>query len=284
MNTRLVETIPAIREELTAIRASGNTIGLVPTMGALHGGHGVLIEKALAECDWVVVSIFVNPLQFGPKEDLESYPRDLTSDLQFCEKLGVDMVFAPTPEQMYPQKQRTFVEVEGVNEYLCGPARPGHFRGVATVVLKLLNIVQPDRAYFGEKDAQQLKMIERMTRDLNLPVAIVEVPTVREEDGLAMSSRNRYLTPEQRDAATVLYRALEEAKSKVDGGELDVQAVKDAALEVLKSEPMVEVEYLEVVDPEEMKPTDKIEGSVRVAAAIRIGSARLIDNMLCEGW
>ncbi|MFZ0429095.1 MAG: pantoate--beta-alanine ligase [Acidobacteriota bacterium] len=283
MSVELLETIPSLRSRLKPVRVERRTIGLVPTMGALHAGHGSLIERARAECDWVVVTIFVNPLQFGPGEDFESYPRDRATDLEFCDRLGVDTVFAPSPEVMYPSRQRTCVEVDGIRQYLCGPHRPGHFRGVATVVLKLFNIVQPDRAYFGQKDAQQLKMIEWMTRDLNLPLTIVAVPTVRESDGLAVSSRNRYMTAEQRSAAPVLYRALVAARERVVAGEADPQRVRQAALDVLGTEPLAEVEYLEVVDPEVMQPVERIRGPVRVAAALRIGSTRLIDNMLCGG-
>jgi pantoate--beta-alanine ligase len=283
MNGEPVESIPALRGQLARIRAEKKTVGLVPTMGALHAGHGSLIERARIECDWIVVSIFVNPLQFGPGEDFQSYPRDMSADLEFCEQLGVDTVFAPLREVMYPDEERTFVEVEGLGDYLCGSRRPGHFRGVATVVLKLFNIVRPDRAYFGEKDAQQLKIIERMVRDLNLPVTIVSVPTVREEDGLAVSSRNRYMTPEQREAAPVLFRALTAARARIDAGERDSAATKRAALDLLEKEPRATVEYVEVVDPDEMRPVERVEGTVRVAAAIRIGSTRLIDNMLCGG-
>ncbi len=283
MSAQVIEAISTLREQLALVRSERNTVGLVPTMGALHAGHRKLIEQARRECDWVVVSIFVNPLQFGPGEDYQSYPRDLATDLEFCEQLGVDTVFAPPPNVMYPEQQHTFVNVEGLSEYLCGPHRPGHFRGVATVVLKLFNIVQPDRAYFGEKDAQQLKIIERMVSDLNLPVAVVSVPTVREPDGLAVSSRNRYMTSDQRKAATVLYRALTAARNQIDEGETDPEAVKQAALDVLEREPQATVEYLEVVDTEEMHPVRKIKGAVRVAGAVRIGSTRLIDNMLCGG-
>ncbi len=283
MSVRLVEEIPNLREQLASVRKQDDTIGLVPTMGALHAGHAKLIERARDECDWVVVSIFVNPLQFGPGEDYQSYPRNRQSDLELCSRLGVQTVFAPSPAIMYPEKQRTFVEVEGVRQYLCGPRRPGHFRGVATVVLKLFNIVQPDRAYFGEKDAQQLKMIERMSRDLNLPIRIVSVPTVREDDGLAVSSRNRYLRPEHRRAAGILYKALCAARARMENGDTDPAGVRESALKVLAGEPEVEVEYLEIVDPEEMCPVERIRGPVRVAAAIRIGSTRLIDNMMWGG-
>lgn len=283
MKARPTETIEAVRAEIAAARRQDLTIGLVPTMGALHVGHGALIERARRECGWVVVSIFVNPLQFGPAEDFESYPRDLAADVAFCRARGVDAIFAPAASVMYAEPSRTFVEVEGVGEYLCGPSRPGHFRGVATVVLKLFNIIAPDRAYFGEKDAQQLKMIERMTRDLNLPLIVVPVPTVREKDGLAVSSRNRYLTPEQRQAATALFRALSAGRERVEAGERDSAVVRRASLEILEAEPQAETEYLEIVDSEEMRPVEAIHGPVRIATAVRIGSTRLIDNMVCGG-
>lgn len=283
MSAQVIETISTLRERLALVRSERSTVGLAPTMGALHAGHRKLIEQARSECDWVVVSIFVNPLQFGPSEDFRNYPRDMAADLDICEQLGVDTVFAPSAGVMYPAEQRTFVQVEGLGDYLCGPHRPGHFRGVATVVLKLFNIVQPDRAYFGEKDAQQLKIIERMVGDLNLPLAIVSIPTVREQDGLAVSSRNRYMTSEQRKAASVLYRALTAARNQIENGENDPAAARQAALDILASEPRATVEYLEVVDPEELRPVSRIRGSTRVAAAVWIGSTRLIDNMLCGG-
>ena len=282
MKTEAIPTVDQLRKYLQPSRAKGQTIGLVPTMGALHEGHAALIEQARTECDALVVSIFVNPLQFGPDEDLESYPRDLQQDLFFCDLRGVDVVFSPSDEEIYPGAQHTFVEhgVEGTR--LCGESRPGHFRGVATVVLKLFNIVQPDRAYFGEKDIQQLAVLDRMTRDLNLPIDIVQVPTKREADGLAISSRNQYLNSEERQAAGVLYRALRIARQRVADGNLDPSVATRAARTVLELEPLAEVEYLEIVDPDLMQPVDEIKGPVRVVSAIRIGGSRLIDNVLCE--
>jgi pantoate--beta-alanine ligase len=250
-------------------------------MGALHAGHGRLIETARRENDCVVVSVFVNPIQFDRRDDYDRYPRPLSSDVEFCSRMGVDYVFAPSLEEMYPRPQRTFVEVTELSEHLCGQFRPGHFRGVATVVLKLLNIVQPDRAYFGEKDAQQLAVIRRMTADLNVPVTIVEVPTLRESDGLALSSRNQLLSSEERQIAPLLSRALRKAQDLISTGETRADVVKRESLRVLNDHPEVRVEYLEIVGPEDMQPVDEITGPVRVAGAIWIGKTRLIDNILC---
>ncbi len=282
MKTESIPTVDQLRVCLSEGRRQGKTVGLVPTMGALHEGHGCLIEQARGECDVLVVSVYVNPLQFGPEEDLTCYPRDLASDLLFCEQRGVDVVFAPSNEEIYSDTQHTFVEhgVEGAA--LCGEHRPGHFRGVATVVLKLFNIVQPNRAYFGEKDIQQLAVLGRMTKDFNLPIDIVEVPTRREPDGLAISSRNQYLNSEERRAAGVLYRALRIARQRIADGNLDPSVATRGALTVLELEPLARVEYLEIVDPGLMQPVDQITGPVRVVGAIRIGNTRLIDNVLCE--
>ena len=282
MSLRVVSAISELREALAAARRTGASIGLVPTMGALHAGHGRLIEQACQETDWVVVSIFVNPIQFDRKDDYTRYPRPLSGDLEFCEARGVEMVFAPEAGEMYPEPQSTLVEVRGVAEHLCGRFRPGHFQGVATVVLKLFNIVQPDRAYFGEKDAQQLAVIRRMVRDLNVPVRIVAVPTVREADGLALSSRNRRLSAEERRVAPALYQALQLAAQRIASGAGDPAELQRAALALLDEHPEVRVEYLEIVDPDEMQPVARITAPVRVAAAVWIGSTRLIDNVLCQ--
>jgi pantoate--beta-alanine ligase len=277
---RAVHTVKEVRESLNSPRNSGQLIGLVPTMGALHAGHIQLIETAREKSGFVVVSIFVNPLQFGPNEDFAKYPRALPADLEMCRKSGADLVFAPSPEEMYPVPQVTHVDVSRVSEHLCGVFRPGHFRGVATVVLKLFNIVRPDRAYFGEKDIQQLAVVRRMVMDVNLPVEVVGVPTVREADGLALSSRNQYLSPDQRKVAPVLYRALQEAQRRVSAGEKDSSKIRGAAMDVLRREPGIRVEYLEIVDPDEMQPVSTINAPVRIAAAIWVGSTRLIDNVL----
>jgi pantoate--beta-alanine ligase len=248
-------------------------------MGALHAGHENLIETARRECRTLVVSIFVNPIQFGPGEDYSRYPRTLEQDLAACARCGVDLVFAPPVEEMYPLPQLTFVEVTRISEHLCGKFRPGHFRGVATVVLKLLNIVQPQRAYFGEKDMQQLQVVRRMVLDLNVPVTIVGVPTVREPDGLALSSRNKYLSEVERRAAPALYQALQAAVRRIKEGERDVTKARTAAFEILEKQPLIRVEYLEIVDPDELAPVSTIGSSVRIAAAIWIGRTRLIDNV-----
>ena len=282
MYVRAVHTVREIREALEAVREPDRAIGLIPTMGALHIGHEKLMETARRECGMVVVTIFVNPLQFGPSEDYARYPRPLQADVELCRRHGVDFVFAPAVEEMYPQPQLTFTEVTRVSDHLCGSYRPGHFRAVATVVLKLFNIVQPHRAYFGEKDMQQLAVIRRMTADLNLPVAIVRVPTVREPDGLAVSSRNGYLDPEQRKVAPLLYRALQEAEKQIRSGEQDAAKIRAAALRVLGQAPVVRVEYLEVVDPDEMQPVSSVTPPVHVAGAAWLGATRLIDNVFVE--
>jgi len=280
---QVIKTIREIREAVYTARQAGKTVALVPTMGALHEGHGHLIERARRESETVVVSIFVNPLQFGPGEDYGRYPRTLDSDLDFCQSLDVDLIFCPDPPELYPQGQKTFVEVDEIPRELCGRSRPGHFRGVATVVLKLLNIVQPDRAYFGEKDAQQLRVIEQMTADLNVPVEIVAVPTVREPDGLAISSRNRYLSPDQRQSATVLYRALNAAHQALCAGERESVKVLAASQAVLDQHPIVRKEYLEVVDAGSMSPVTTVNGPVRIAGAVWIEKTRLIDNLYWKG-
>ena len=279
MSTQLVQTIAEIRKRLEPFLSS-QIIGLVPTMGALHAGHQSLIQQARKEADCLVVSIFVNPLQFGPKEDYTRYPRMPEADLDFCRKLEVDLIFEPEVEEMYPTPSLTSVEVTRITDHLCGPFRPGHFSGVATVVAKLFHIIQPQRAYFGEKDAQQLRVIERMVSDLNLGVTVVAVPTVREPDGLAVSSRNQYLRPHERGVAPILYRALQAAQQAIAEGVLDSGEARERGLTVLEQDQSVKVEYLEIVDPEEMQPVERITGPVRVAGAIRIGTIRLIDNLL----
>lgn len=268
--------------DLRAWRAQApRPLGFVPTMGALHAGHGRLVDEACAASASVAVSVFVNPIQFNQSEDYARYPRPLEADLAFCAARGVDVVFAPPLEEMYPQPQVAFVEVGRVADHMEGRFRPGHFRGVATVVLKLFQIVQPDRAYFGEKDAQQLAVIRRMAQDLNLPVEIAGVPTVREPDGLALSSRNRHLSAEERAIAPRLYQALCVAQRCIAAGETGAEAVKHAALDVLAGEPRMRVEYLEIADDAQMQPVECIAGPVRVAAAVWVGQTRLIDNVRC---
>jgi len=270
-----------IKEVRDFLESKKNT-GLVPTMGALHAGHESLIQAARAQCDVVTVSVFVNPLQFAPTEDYSRYPRTWPQDLDMCRRNSVDLVFAPPVEEIYPKPQLTTVNVGRLDEHLCGKFRPGHFRGVATVVLKLLNIVRPDRAYFGEKDMQQLAIVRRMASDLNLPITIVGVSTVREADGLALSSRNKYLSAEERNAAPALYRALQEAANRIRAGESDASKVRESALALLAKSSLIRVEYLEVVDPDELQPLKTINGPVRIAAAIWIGTTRLIDNVSAE--
>jgi pantoate--beta-alanine ligase len=277
VSVRVVQTISAVRR----LRRQETILGLVPTMGALHAGHARLIETARQECGSVVVSIFVNPIQFNDQRDFQLYPRDLAVDVEMCEALGADAVFAPPVEELYPGPQASFVEVTGLTEHLCGQFRPGHFRGVATVVLKLLNIVQADRAYFGEKDAQQLAVIRRMVRDLDVPVTIVGVPTVREPDGLALSSRNQRLSPDERLVAPVLYQALQLVQRRIAGGVRDPDRIAQEAVDLVAGQPGTRIEYLEIVDPQTLHPVARIEGPVLAAAAVWLGSTRLIDNLLC---
>jgi pantoate--beta-alanine ligase len=249
-------------------------------MGALHIGHAHLIEHARQECGTVAVSIFVNPMQFDREDDLRRYPRTFDADLALCERLGVDIIFAPAVEEMYPTALQCTVTVGDIAQHLCGRFRPGHFNGVATVVLKLFDIVGPDRAYFGEKDAQQLAIIRRLAADFNLPLTIVGVPTVREDDGLAVSSRNAHLSPAERRLAPALHQALVRAEREIAAGATEPEAVKKAALAELPSDPILRLEYFEIVDPVDMQPVSRIEGAVRVAGAMWVGATRLIDNIL----
>ena len=279
MSVVLVRTVAEARERLNLVRRDKRRIGLVPTMGALHAGHASLIEKAKSESVFAAVSIFVNPLQFGPDEDYQRYPRPLEKDLEICERVGADLVFAPEAGELYVSEQLTFVEVSRLGDHLCGAFRPGHFRGVATVVAKLFNIIQPDRAYFGEKDYQQLCIIRRMVQDLNLGIEIVPVPIYRDADGLALSSRNVYLDQDQRAAAPVLYRALTTARKMIEDGERDASVVKQASAWILDAEQRVRPEYFEIVDSLEIQPVSEVSGEVRVAGAVWVGKTRLIDNV-----
>jgi len=278
---RLVHTVAEMKKIVNDILKSGKSIGFVPTMGYLHKGHLSLVEAARKENDVVVVSIFVNPTQFGPNEDYNRYPRDLERDLRLLEPIGVDYVFNPSVEEMYPAMYSTYVEEVELSKYLCGASRPGHFRGVCTVVTKLFNIVKPTKAYFGQKDAQQFRVLKRMVKDLNMDVEMIEMPIVREEDGLAMSSRNVYLNPEERKEATRLYKSLLKAKELIESGERDVQKIKSEMLKIL-DHPLLKVDYVEVVDEETLRPVEKIERKVIVALAVFVGKARLIDNMIFE--
>lgn len=278
----LVASIEKLRASLAPLRRAEKTIGFVPTMGALHRGHQRLLERARTENDILVASIFVNPSQFDRQEDLEAYPRTLEEDLALCRAAGVDFVFAPSSQEMYPQRQLAWVEVTELDENLCGRHRPGHFRGVATVVLKLLQIVQPQRAYFGEKDAQQLAIIKRMVADLNIPVEIVPVATVREADGLALSSRNKHLSEEERRVATVLSRALFTAGALIEVGERSPQVVQAAVEPLFAKHSDVRLEYFSVVHPATLAPVEIITGRVLIAAALWIGTTRLIDNVTAD--
>ena len=282
MKAAVVTDIVPLRRAVAEARRGGRTIGLVPTMGALHAGHLSLIEAARAETGFVIVSIFVNPTQFGPNEDLNRYPRPLERDLKSCEEARVDLVFHPGPEVMYPPDYRTFVEVTGLQDVLCGASRPGHFRGVATVVLKLFNLVQPDRAYFGQKDAQQGRILQQVVRDLNVPVEIRVCPIVREADGLALSSRNEYLEAQERGGATVLSRALTEARQRIESGERDAATVRRAMAETIASVPGTVLDYAAVVDADSLQSLEQIVAGrpVLLALAVRFGGTRLIDNLL----
>jgi pantoate--beta-alanine ligase len=278
----VVSDVPALRQAVRGARARGLKVGLVPTMGALHAGHLSLVELARRETEFVVVSIFVNPTQFGPHEDLGRYPRPLEQDLARCAEAGADLVFTPAAEVMYPRGYRTFVEVTGLQDVLCGPSRPGHFRGVATVVLKLFNQVQPDRAYFGQKDAQQARIIRQLVRDLDVPVEVMVGPTVREADGLALSSRNQYLDANQRRAAPALYRALEEARARAAAGERDAGALRQLLIDRIAATPGAALDYAAVVDPDTLVPLERLSGPAVLALAVRFGDTRLIDNLLIE--
>ncbi|HEU4702825.1 MAG TPA: pantoate--beta-alanine ligase [Conexibacter sp.] len=276
---RTLRTVAEVREAVRAARAEGRTVGLVPTMGAFHAGHVSLMERARAETDVVVVSLFVNPAQFGPNEDLAAYPRDEARDAALAAEAGVDVLFAPPVEEVYPAGFQTSVTVGALAEPLEGAQRPGHFDGVATVVVKLLNMVGPDAAFFGQKDAQQALIVRRVVRDLDVPVRIEVCPTVREPDGLAMSSRNAYLAPPERARAVALRRALDAAEQAVAAGERDAGAVATAAHDAMAPYG-VEPEYLALVDAENLAAVDRIDGQILVALAARVGRARLIDNTL----
>lgn len=275
-------TIESVRAQVRTARGRGEKIGLVPTMGALHIGHVSLIDAAVKDCDFVVVSIFVNPTQFCPGEDFEAYPRPLETDLEICRKAGVDVVFAPAPEQMYPSENVTWVTVEKLTEPLCGRNRPGHFRGVTTVCAKLFNIVAPDVAYFGQKDGQQAIVIRRMVADLNMPLKIVVCPTIRESSGLAVSSRNQYLSDRQKQDAANIYASLKECRRMIDAGVMDVPQIITRIREILQQVPSIEIEYVSIVDAETLQDVQTITGKVLIAAAVTIGPARLIDNILVD--
>lgn len=278
----VAKTIELIRSLVKTARSDGKKVGMVPTMGALHIGHISLIEVAVEECDFVIVSIFVNPTQFVPGEDFEKYPRPLETDLNICRKAGVDVVFAPTHGQMYPVENLTWVNVEKLTEPLCGKFRPGHFRGVTTVCTKLFNIVAPDIAYFGQKDAQQAIVIRRMVADLNMPLEIVICPTVRKPDGLAVSSRNKYLTEQQKKDAANIYKSLQKCRRMIDAGVTETTEIINGMSKILQHIPSIEIEYISVVDAETLRNIDQIAGKVLAAVAVKIGPARLIDNIFVD--
>lgn len=281
---RLVHTVAELREEIALAKAQDLTIGLVPTMGALHEGHASLISAANRENDFVVVSVFVNPTQFGPNEDLDAYPRTLEADCKLAEEKGANVVFAPSPKEMYPSDDDTWVEVTGdVTKVLCGRSRPIHFRGVTTVVTKLFNLAQPNRAYFGQKDAQQVEVLKRMVKDLFFPLELRVMPIIREKDGLAKSSRNTYLSAEEHTAALVLSRSLKAAKEMYAAGERNAEAIVNAVTEGIKAEPMSSIDYVEMYALPELKPiANPLKGSNLLAVAVKFGTTRLIDNIVLE--
>ena len=278
----VIKTVREVREHVRAWRNEGLNVGLVPTMGFLHEGHRGLIERAVAENDRVVVSVFINPIQFAPNEDLESYPRDIEADRALCTDAGAAMIFNPEPAEMYPQGFCTAVDMNGLKFELCGKSRPIHFSGVCTVVTKLFNIVGPDRAYFGQKDAQQLAIIRRMVRDLNMPLEVVGCPIVREEDGLAKSSRNTYLNEQERAAALILSKTIFLGQKLVDEGERDAKKLIAAMEANIATEPLARIDYVDVVDAENIERIDRLEGEVLVAMAVYIGKTRLIDNFIAS--
>lgn len=275
---QIAKTIKEVRTQVKTWKSEGLTVGLVPTMGYLHEGHGSLITRARKENDRVVVSVFVNPMQFGPGEDLESYPRDLEKDSAYCESLGADLIFHPEPEEMYTAGFCSYVDMSVLTEELCGLSRPVHFRGVCTVVNKLFNIVQPNRAYFGQKDAQQLAVIRRMVEDLNMDLEIVGCPIVREEDGLAKSSRNTYLSDEERAAALVLSKAVKLGEELVKAGERDAKKIVSEMSVLIQKEPLARIDYVKAVDGLTMQQIDTVKSPMLVALAVFIGKTRLIDN------
>ncbi|MCI9646509.1 MAG: pantoate--beta-alanine ligase [Lachnospiraceae bacterium] len=280
---QIIKTVEELRPIIQEWRSQGLSVGLVPTMGYLHAGHKSLIVKAVSENDRVVVSDFVNPTQFGANEDLSTYPRDLERDAAVCQEAGASLVFHPEPEEMYAPDSCTFVDMDSLTKGLCGKSRPTHFRGVCTVVCKLFHIVTPDRAYFGQKDAQQLAVIRRMVRDLNFGISIVGCPIVREADGLAMSSRNAYLGEEERKAALILHSSLALGEKMLEEGERDARKVREAILGRLNTEPLARVDYVELVDAESLEPVEKAEKPILAAIAVYIGQTRLIDNFTFAG-
>lgn len=280
---QIVSTINEVRAQVKAWKREGLIVGFVPTMGYLHEGHASLMKRARLDCDKVVASIFVNPMQFGANEDLDSYPRDLEADAKLCESIGVDLIFHPEVEEMYADGFCSFVDMNGLTKELCGKSRPIHFRGVCTVVSKLFHIVTPDKAFFGQKDAQQLAVIRRMVKDLNMDIEVVGCPIVREEDGLAKSSRNTYLNEEERNAALILSKTIRLGEKLVKDGTRDAKELVAAMKENLEKEPLAKIDYVEAVSMDTIEKIDKIEGNVLVAMAVYIGKTRLIDNFIVGG-
>ncbi len=279
---REISSISEMKDISQSLRKQNLTIGFVPTMGCLHAGHLNLVKRSLETCDRTVVSIFVNPTQFGPNEDLDTYPRQLENDIEKLETIGTDIMFHPTKEEMYPPDYKTYVEVQNITEQLCGDSRPDLFEGVSTVVLKLFNIVRPHNAHFGEKDWQQLAVIEALVEDLNLDVAIIRVPIVREPDGLAISSRNRYLSPQERQSALSLSRSLQQARDNIRRGTTSAKAISDSIRQCLSEQEGTEVDYISVCDPESFKEKEQIRGRTLIALAVKVGPSRLIDNCIIE--
>ena len=278
----VAKTIESVRSSVAGARREGGTVALVPTMGSLHAGHASLMTAAVRRCDYTVVSIFVNPTQFGPQEDMDDYPQPFESDCALCHELGVDLVFAPTAQQMYGQASSTWVQVVGLTDVLCGRSRPDHFRGVTTVCTKLFNIVAPDVAFFGQKDAQQALVDKRMVQDLNMPLAIEVCPTIREPDGLAISSRNQYLDPEQRREATRLYQTLQTCQIQIAQGRRSAAALIASMRDELQQIPRAKIDYVSIVDSETLIPVEEVRGRLLIALAVQIGPARLIDNILVD--
>lgn len=278
----IANTIAEVKEHVRVWKKEGKSIGLVPTMGYLHEGHASLMECARKENDIVIVSDFVNPIQFGPKEDLATYPRDFDADCKLCERIGVDLIFHPEPSEMYAPDFHSYVGVDTLSEGLCGKSRPIHFNGVCTVVSKLFHIAEADRAYFGQKDAQQLAIVRRMVRDLNFNIEIIGCPIIREADGLAKSSRNTYLSPDERAKAVVLNRALTKGREMVLAGEKDAAKVVKTVRDMIEAEPLARIDYVEIVDWNELQPVETIDGPILMAVAVFIGNVRLIDNFIVE--
>jgi pantoate--beta-alanine ligase len=278
----VIKDIAGLREKIREVKKKGLSIGFVPTMGYLHEGHLFLMKTAKKENDFLAISIFVNPLQFGAGEDFEEYPRDLTRDEMLARSVGCDLIFSPAVKEMYPSGYATFVEVKKLTEGLCGASRPGHFLGVTTVVAKLFNLLNPDRVYFGQKDAQQAFVLKKMVYDLNMDLEFIVLPTVREEDGLAMSSRNKYLTPEQRAEAAVLYKSLKQVRKLVVEGERNVEAIKQVLTGIIAEAGHAQIEYIEIVDTRNLRSLSMVKGECLIALAVKFGQTRLIDNIILE--